>query len=185
MAGVRFAVPVIGAFGLRPGSEAAVQHHHQWRAIAQTLWPVQMEGSADPADIDGLGGLSDRDRLRARCSECVAATEASAEQPNRGSEEHGKECSKVSGSHAAIVAGATQIDKYLVKIHDSGTLMAHGRCRREVGADGAGAAESGGGVGSAALADGIRGRRPGRDPASASSRLGAAGGRRLACIGAG
>src|SRR4029077_15627989 len=79
MPGVGFAIPVIGAFGLRPGSEAAVQHHHQRRTVAQPRWTVQMECSADPADVDGLRGLPDRNRLRTRCSQCVTATDASAE----------------------------------------------------------------------------------------------------------
>ena len=57
MAGVGFAVAVVGAFGLRPGAKTAVRHHDQWRNVTQLRWAVQMKGSADPADIDGVAGI--------------------------------------------------------------------------------------------------------------------------------
>jgi len=62
MATIGRAVPVIGVLGLCTVTKAAMQHHHQWDRIGQTLRPVQMKGPAGPARLDGLGGLPDRDR---------------------------------------------------------------------------------------------------------------------------
>jgi hypothetical protein len=70
-----------------------------------------MEGSTDPADVDGLCGLPDGDRLRTRCSQCAIAPDAPAEYHDQGSSETHDECAKASRSHAPIVAARPIFDK--------------------------------------------------------------------------
>jgi hypothetical protein len=67
-------------------------------------WAVQVEGPADPADLKGVGGLPFGNRLCARRSQCMSATEASAECHDHGREEADDECPKVARWHAAILA---------------------------------------------------------------------------------
>jgi hypothetical protein len=70
-----------------------------------------VEGSADSADLDGLCGLPDRDRLRTRRSECLTAADAPAENYHQGSEEAHDDWPKVSRPHVAIVAAQSIFDK--------------------------------------------------------------------------
>jgi hypothetical protein len=88
-----------------------VQHHHQRRTVVQPRRAIQMEGSADPADLDALGGLADRDRSRTRCSECVTAADAAIEYYDQGSEETHDKCPKVWRAHGLIVAVLSIFDK--------------------------------------------------------------------------
>ena len=112
MPGVGLGVPVVGTLGLRTGAEAAVQHHHQRGRVGQSLGAVEVEGAGDAARLDDLGGLSDRDRLRARRSQRMpAAAQASAEHGGQDGDEASADGPSATRSHDAIVAAEAQFDK--------------------------------------------------------------------------
>jgi DNA-binding MarR family transcriptional regulator len=91
-----------------------------------------MKGPADPARLDGVGGLPDRDRLRARRSRRVPVAEAPAEYDNQNREETRAKDSNAARSHEPIVAAGETIDKLLVNCAAGGTLVT---MRRAVNAD--------------------------------------------------
>jgi len=78
--------PVIGALGLRTVAKAAMQHHHQGHRTGEPLRPVEIERSARAGPLDGLSGLSDRDRRCIGRSQRVTAAKTPAEQDDQGRE---------------------------------------------------------------------------------------------------
>ncbi|BBZ72796.1 hypothetical protein MPRS_38890 [Mycobacterium paraseoulense] len=122
MPGVGLGIPVIGTLGLLAAAEAAVQHHHQRHRIGQALGSVQVKGPADAPRLDALGGLPDRDRLRARRSQRSPATQAATEGDSQDGDEARAGGPGATRLHGDIVAADAEFDKSLVNLGVGGTL---------------------------------------------------------------